>query len=62
LTETAREILEKELKKLEFERGMLILALVLLIVGYGLVFWGNWKVAIGLLFVHWSINIERKHK
>jgi len=24
--------------------------------GYAFLLWGNWRVAIGVFFIHWSIN------
>lgn len=31
---------------------------VLVVTGYGLLFWANWKIGLGVLIVIWANNLE----
>lgn len=37
-----------------------IFALVLVIAGYGVLFFANWQVGLGVFLVHWSINLGKE--
>ena len=37
-----------------------ILALVLVLAGYVILFYVNWQVGLGVFLVHWSINLGKE--
>jgi hypothetical protein len=37
-------------------------AIIFQIIGYGMLLWQNWLIAIAVFIVHWSINCESTYR
>jgi hypothetical protein len=44
------------------KKAKLIINILFELAGYGFLFAVDWKVALGVFFIHWQINMDCKNK
>ena len=35
-------------------------AILLMLVGYGMMFYADWRLAVAVMLIHWGINVEAR--
>jgi len=45
--------------KIRTMKKLLLVAIVCGVLGYGILFYINWKMAVAIMLIHYSINLER---